>query len=252
MRHPRGAPRGHVRGFGAVVLSMGGRVVLITGAFGVLGAAVARRFAADAARLCLIDRAPLPEWADAQFGAAALARGGVDLSEAAAARSAVHELAAAAGGLDVLVNVAGGFQWQKLDADALAVWDAMFTINLKTAVAACSAALPLLKARGAGRIVNIGAGAAARAHAGMGAYTASKSGIERLTESLAEELRDEGITVNCLLPGTIDTPRNRADMPQADFSRWVAPEAVADVVAFLASDAARAVTGAAIRVFGRG
>jgi NAD(P)-dependent dehydrogenase (short-subunit alcohol dehydrogenase family) len=128
----------------------------------------------------------------------------------------------------------------------------MFAMNLKTAVIACSAALPYLGARGPGRIINIGAGAAARAAAGMGAYTASKAGVERLTESLAEELKDRQITVNCVLPGTLDTPRNRADMPQADFSRWVAPQAVADVVAFLASDAARAVTGAAIRVSGRG
>ena len=86
----------------------------------------------------------------------------------------------------------------------------------------------------------------------MGAYTASKAGVERLTESLAEELKDRNVTVNSVLPGTLDTPRNRADMPGADFSRWVAPEALADVIAFLASDAARAVTGAAIRVSGRG
>ena len=124
--------------------------------------------------------------------------------------------------------------------------------NLKSAVVACGAVLPYLNARGGGRIINIGAGAAARAAAGMGAYAASKAGIERLTEALADELKDRNITVNSVLPGTLDTPRNRADMPQADFSRWVAPEAVADVVAFLASADARAVTGAAIRVSGRG
>jgi NAD(P)-dependent dehydrogenase (short-subunit alcohol dehydrogenase family) len=85
----------------------------------------------------------------------------------------------------------------------------------------------------------------------MGAYTASKAGVQKLSESLADELKDSGITVNAILPGTIDTPRNRADMPDADFSRWVSPEAIADVVLFLASDGARAVTGAAIPVFGR-
>ena len=131
------------------------------------------------------------------------------------------------------------------------VWEGMFAINLKTAVIACSAALPHLSARGAGRIINIGAGAAARAAAGMGAYTASKIGVERLSESLADELKDRNILVNTVLPGTLDTPRNRADMPEADFSRWVDPDAVADVVAFLASEGARAVTGAAIRVSGR-
>jgi NAD(P)-dependent dehydrogenase (short-subunit alcohol dehydrogenase family) len=94
--------------------------------------------------------------------------------------------------------------------------------------------------------------AAARAGAGMGAYTASKAGVQRLTESLSEEVKDRGIRVNAILPGTIDTPRNRADMPDADFSRWVAPEAIAEVIVFLTTDAARAVTGASIPVFGRG
>jgi NAD(P)-dependent dehydrogenase (short-subunit alcohol dehydrogenase family) len=225
--------------------------VIVTGAFGVLGAAVARRFGADGAHLGLIDRVSTPAWAQATLSAECL-RGDVDLADATAARAAVDTLVKVAGGLDVLVNVAGGFEWQPLAAGTAEVWERMFTINLKTAVSACSAALPHLSARGGGRIINIGAGAAARAAAGMGAYGASKAGVERLTESLAEELKDRNILVNTVLPGTLDTPRNRADMPQADFSRWVAPEALADVVAFLASPAARAVTGAAIRVTGRG
>jgi NAD(P)-dependent dehydrogenase (short-subunit alcohol dehydrogenase family) len=128
----------------------------------------------------------------------------------------------------------------------------MFAMNLRTAVASCKAALPALLESGRGRIVNIGAGAAAKGRAGMGAYTASKAGVQRLTESLADELKDRGVTVNAILPGTIDTPRNRADMPDADFSRWVAPAAIAEVILFLASDAAAAVTGAAIPVTGRG
>ena len=228
------------------------RAVLITGAFGALGAAVARRFAAEGAQLILLDRVGVPAWALQEFPAPHLLRGGVDLTQNASTAAAVREASTAAGGLDVLVNVAGGFQWQPLAEGALEVWETMFAMNLKTAVNACSAALPFLGARGAGRIINIGAGAAARAAAGMGAYTASKAGVERLTESLAAELKDRNVTVNSVLPGTLDTPRNRADMPSADFSRWVAPEEVADVIAFLASDAARAVTGAAIRVSGRG
>jgi NAD(P)-dependent dehydrogenase (short-subunit alcohol dehydrogenase family) len=228
------------------------RAVLITGAFGALGAAVARRFAAEGAQLILLDRVAVPAWALQEFSAPHLLRGGVDLTQGASTAAAVREASTAAGGLDVLINVAGGFQWQPLAEGALEVWDTMFAMNLKTAVNACSAALPFLGARGAGRIINIGAGAAARAAAGMGAYTASKAGVERLTESLAAELKDRNVTVNSVLPGTLDTPRNRADMPSADFSRWVALEAVADVIAFLASDAARAVTGAAIRVSGRG
>jgi NAD(P)-dependent dehydrogenase (short-subunit alcohol dehydrogenase family) len=227
------------------------RAVIVTGAFGVLGAAVARKFADAGAQVGLLDRAVPPEWTHT-FPAPHRLFAGIDLTDASATTAAVREFSEFAGGLDVLVNIAGGFQWRQLSADALEVWETMFAMNLKTAVIACSAALPYLGVRGPGRIINIGAGAAARAAAGMGAYTASKVGVERLTESLADELKDRQITVNCVLPGTLDTPRNRADMPQADFSRWVAPQAVADVVAFLASDAARAVTGAAIRVSGRG
>jgi NAD(P)-dependent dehydrogenase (short-subunit alcohol dehydrogenase family) len=227
------------------------RVIAITGAFGALGAAVARKFAPGGARLGLIDRAPAPAWAQQEFAAQVLL-GDVNLSEPAGAAAALDTLASRAGGLDVLVNIAGGFRWQKLADGDVSVWEEMFAINLKTAVCACKAAVPHLLARGGGRIINIGAGAAARAAAGMGAYTASKAGVERLSESLSEELKDRNVTVNTILPGTIDTPRNRADMPKADFGRWVPPEAVADVIAFLASEAARAVTGAAIRVFGRG
>jgi NAD(P)-dependent dehydrogenase (short-subunit alcohol dehydrogenase family) len=164
----------------------------------------------------------------------------------------MQTVAAATGGIDVLVNVAGGFRWEPLAGGDMATWELMFTANLKTAVAASQAALPHLLARGAGRIINVGAGAAARAAAGMGAYTASKAGVERLSEALAEELKDRHVTVNTILPGTLDTPANRAAMPAADTTRWVEPAAVADVAVFLASDAARAVTGAAIRVFGRG
>ncbi len=253
MRHPRRAPGRYCGCLRAVVLKMTASTsVIVTGAFGILGAAVARRFLADGARLGLIDRVPVPEWASTGFGAPHQLRGNVDLTDAPAAAAAIGAIVNAAGGLDVLVNVAGGFQWQPLAQGGYAVWESMFAINLETAVIACSGALPHLTARGAGRIINIGAGAASRAAAGMGAYTASKVGVERLSESLADELKDHNILVNTVLPGTLDTPRNRSDMPDADFSRWVSPEAVADVVAFLASHGARAVTGAAVRVSGRG
>jgi NAD(P)-dependent dehydrogenase (short-subunit alcohol dehydrogenase family) len=236
-----------------VVLSVAvPRAVIVTGAFGVLGAAVARRFAGEGARVGLIDRSDAPAWATQEFGAAHRLRAAVELTDAAATAAALDSLAAELGGFEVLVNVAGGFQWQPLEQGTHTVWERMFATNLKTAVIACSAALPHLLARGGGRIINVGAGAAARAGAGMGAYAASKAGVERLTESLAEELKDRNILVNSVLPGTLDTPRNRADMPDADFGRWVSPAAVADVIAFLASEGARAVNGAAIRVAGRG
>jgi NAD(P)-dependent dehydrogenase (short-subunit alcohol dehydrogenase family) len=228
------------------------QVVVVTGAFGALGSAVARRFQAQGATLGLIDRAAAPGMAAGSYAAPHVLAGGVDLTDERATASALQRVVESAGGLDVLVNVAGGFRFQTFAEGDLAIWDLMFAMNLKTALVASRAALPHLKARGGGRIINIGAGAAARGHKGMGAYTASKSAVERLSESLADEVKDLNITVNTILPGTLDTPANRADMPRADSTRWVAPEAVADVIAFLASDQARAVTGAAIRVFGRG
>jgi NAD(P)-dependent dehydrogenase (short-subunit alcohol dehydrogenase family) len=179
--------------------------------------------------------------------------GGVDLTHATSAGTAMETVRSTLGSIDVLVNIAGGFRWQTVEQGDVDGWDAMFAINLKTAVVSTKAALPQLLESAAGRIINVGAGAAARpAGAGMGAYAASKAGVHKFTESLAEELKDRGITVNAVLPGIIDTPRNRADMPNADFSRWVRPEAIASVIAFLASEQAAAVTGALLPVYGRG
>lgn len=229
------------------------QVVVVTGAFGALGRAVARAFATRGARLALLDVAPQPPAAvREQLGTEPLLFGGVDLSDMEATRRVMSVVAMHFGGIDVLVNVAGGFRWVTLEGGDVEAWDDLYTMNLRTAVVCCKAAVPSLLARGRGRIVNIGAGAALKAGAGMGAYTASKAGVQRLTESLGEELKDRGVTVNAILPGTIDTPRNRADMPDADFTRWVPPEAIAEVIVFLASDAASAVTGASIPVFGRG
>lgn len=226
--------------------------VVITGAFGNLGAAVARAFAPRGARLALLDRSMVPPALRAELAGAELLQGGIDLTDLAAAATAMETVRGTLGGIDVLVNVAGGFRWQTVEQGDVEGWDAMYAINLKTALVACKAALPQLLRSRAGRIVNVGAGAALRAAGGMGAYAASKAGVLRLTESLAEELKDQGVTVNAVLPGTIDTPQNRADMPGADTTRWVSPAAVAEVIVFLASEAAAAVTGAAIPVTGRG
>jgi NAD(P)-dependent dehydrogenase (short-subunit alcohol dehydrogenase family) len=225
-------------------MRLDGRVVAVTGAFGFLGRAVCARLSALGAQVVAIDRVATP----AGF-AAALALGDVDLTSSDAARAAFAHAKQALARLDALVNLAGGFRWETLGAGDPATWDLLFQMNLRTAVTACHAALPLL--RDGGRIVNVGAAAAAKAAAGMGAYAASKAGVARLTEALAEELKDKGVTVNAVLPSILDTPANRADMPDADFSRWVAPDALADVIAFLLSDASRAVTGALIPVTGR-
>jgi NAD(P)-dependent dehydrogenase (short-subunit alcohol dehydrogenase family) len=235
-------------------MEMTGRAVVVTGAFGALGSAVARAFARRGAHVALLDLAVSPPNAlQSEFAAGHLLLGGVDLGDVESTRRAMLAAALRFGGIDVLVNVAGGFQWQTLGDGSVDTWDQLYRMNLRTAVVSCKVALPALIERGQGRIINIGAGAAAaRAGAGMGAYTASKAGVQKLTESLAEELKDRGITVNAILPGTIDTPRNRADMPDADFTRWVTPDAIAEIVGFLASDAAQAITGAAIPVAGRG
>ncbi|MBO9516956.1 MAG: SDR family NAD(P)-dependent oxidoreductase [Porphyrobacter sp.] len=220
------------------------RSVIVTGGFGVLGAAVAAAFAAAGDKVTRIDFAP--EAREALAGA--LDIGGVDLTDAQATQAALDKVVAAHGGIDVLVNVAGGFTWETLEGGSLASWARMQAMNLTTAATITQLALPRLKASAAGRVVNIGAGAAIKAGAGMGAYAASKSGVHRLTEALAEELAGTGVTINAVLPSVIDTPANRADMPDADFSTWVQPRAIADVIAFLASDAARAITGALIPV----
>lgn len=227
-------------------------VILVTGAFGALGRAVVRRLAADGARLALLDAAPaVPEALATEF-AGQLLQPGLDLSQPAAVQAAVAAAQARFGAIDGLVNIAGGFRWETLEAGSADSWQAMFSINLLTAVNCCQAVLPAMRAAGRGRIVNVGAGAAARAAtAGMGAYTAAKAGVMKLTEALAEETKLQGLNVNAVLPSIIDTPANRRDMPDADPARWVAPEALADVVAFLLSDAARAITGAGIAVSGR-
>lgn len=220
------------------------RSIIVTGGFGVLGHAVAEAFSSQGEKVARIDFAAGP----AIRLPGALDIGGVDLTDAAATGAALDKVVSAHGGIDVLVNIAGGFTWETLEGGSIESWARMQSMNLMTAVTITKLALSELKKAREGRIVNIGAGAAIKAGMGMGAYTASKSGVHRLTEALAEELAGTGVTVNAILPSIIDTPTNRADMPDADFAQWVKPAAIADVIAFLASPAARAITGALIPV----
>lgn len=224
-----------------------GKIYVVTGGFGALGSVLGEQLARHGARVALVGRGAAPGVARAGV----LEFGGVDLAGEKPAE-VFNDVTRQLGGLDGLVNVAGAFRWEKIDGGAVETWDAMYTTNLRTALQASMAALPHLVARGAGRIVNIGAAAAEHASLGMGAYAASKAGVARLTEAMAEEFKDRGIRVNAVLPGMIDTPANRRDMPDADFSRWVAPASLAQVVAFLLSDAAADVNGALIPVKGRG
>ncbi len=176
--------------------------------------------------------------------------GGVDLSDSAQAKKAIDAAAAHFGRLDALVNIAGGFTYETVADGDIKSWQRMHALNLLTALNASQAALPHLAKSPAARIVNIGAMGALQAGAGMGPYAASKAGVHRLTEALAAEHKGK-ITVNAVLPSTIDTAANRADMPKSDFSKWVRPQELAEVILFLVSDAASAVTGALIPVAGR-
>ncbi len=230
---------------------MKGKAIAITGAFGALGRVVAEAAARRGARIAAIDVAATPPAGLAErLAPDALMLGGVDLSAADGARRAMAEVKARFGRLDALVNLAGGFRFESVEEGDPATWERLFALNVKTALNASRAALPYLLESGAGRIVNVGANAALKAGAGMGPYAASKAGVHRLTESMAEELKHRGVTVNAVLPSIIDTPANRAEMPKARFDRWVAPADLAAVILFLASDESRAVTGALVPVTG--
>lgn len=220
------------------------RSVIVTGGFGVLGRAVAQAFRDNGdtvARIDFAQSAPDPNPGGLDIG-------GVDLTDAAQAAAAAEQVRSALGGIDVLVNVAGGFVWETLADGGPETWARMYAMNATTCVTMTKAALPTLSTTPGAAIVNIGAGSALLAGAGMGAYAASKQAVHKLTESLAAELSGTDCTVNAVLPSIIDTPTNRADMPDADFSQWVQPVSLAKVIVFLASPAARNLNGALIPV----
>jgi NAD(P)-dependent dehydrogenase (short-subunit alcohol dehydrogenase family) len=217
-------------------------IIVVTGVGGALGSQVAEILAQAGLRVVGIDRAATIPHSQAM----ALAIGGIDLVDETGTQGAFAHIKQELGEIDGLVNIAGGFRWEK-SADT---WDLMYRMNVRTALSACRAALPLFRSSG-GSIVNIGAAAAQKAGLGMGAYAASKAGVARLTESLAEELKDRSIRVNAILPSTIDTPANRKEMPDAAFDRWVSPASMTEVIKFLLSPASRDITGALLPVTGR-
>ncbi len=222
------------------------KVVVVTGASGALGKVVVEIALARGARVAGIDYAA----AQAAPSSHRLELGGVDLTDAAQAKKAIDQAASHFGRLDALINIAGGFAFETVADGDPKTWQRMYALNVTTALNAARAAIPHLLGSGAARIVNIGALGALQAGSGMGAYAASKSGVHRLTEALAAEHKGK-ITVNAVLPSIIDTAANRASMPKSDFSKWVTPQELAEVILFLASDAASAVTGALIPVTGR-
>jgi NAD(P)-dependent dehydrogenase (short-subunit alcohol dehydrogenase family) len=225
---------------------MDGKVIVVTGASGALGKVVAETALARGARVAGVDHASsqIPSTDNR------LELGGVDLSDAGKAKAAIDAVAVLFGRIDALINIAGGFAYETVAEGDPKTWQRMYALNVLTALNASRSALTHLAASGAGRIVNVGAMGALQAGPGMGAYAASKAGVHRLTEALAAEWKGK-ITVNAVLPSTIDTPANRASMPKADFGKWVTADELANVILFLASDAASAVTGALLPVSGR-
>jgi NAD(P)-dependent dehydrogenase (short-subunit alcohol dehydrogenase family) len=227
------------------------QTVIVTGATGNLGRAVVDAFAGRGAYLVLVAthkdtlaQAFGDEGERRLFVAADLR----DQREANAVAEAAH---ARFGRIDVLCNLAGGFRMgEPVHETSDATWQLLFDLNARTVLDMARAVVPRMLAAGGGRIVNVGAYAALKGAANMGAYAASKAVVVRLTEAMAAELREHGINVNCVLPTIIDTPENRRSMPNADPSRWVAPEDLARIIVFLASPAARAIHGAAIPVTG--
>ena len=225
---------------------MDGKVIVVTGALGALGSVVVDSALARGARVASVDHAPTQVPATANQ----LELGGVDLTDAAAAKKAIDAAASHFGRLDALINVAGGFAFETVAEGDPKTWQRMYALNVTTTLNASRAAIPHLIASGAGRIVNVGALGALQTGAGMGPYAASKAGVHRLTEALAAEYKGR-ITANAVLPSIIDTAANRASMPKADFGKWVRPTELADVILFLASEAASAITGALVPVSGR-
>lgn len=229
------------------------QVAVVTGAAGNLGRALCAALLEQGAKLAMLDISPerlaqvgqtLPGGEREVFP--------VDLLAPGEAERVIAAVKARYGRIDILANVAGGFAMgPPLHETDDATWDRMLDLNLRSVFHCCRAAVPIMLAQGAGAIVNVSARAALSAKGHMGPYCASKAGVIALTESLAQEHKEQGIRVNCILPGTVDTPENRAAMPDQDHARWVPPAALADVMLFLASDAARCVTGAAVPVYGR-
>ena len=232
------------------------QVVVITGAAGNLGVAVARAYQKVGAKLVLLDRSPdrlQKLFADLAASPDHYLATGVDVTDAASIAAVAAETTSRFGRVDALINTAGGYRAGTLVHETpLADWDFLMDLNGRSVFTVCRAFVPQMLQQGAGKIVNIASRGALSGEAGAAIYSASKSVVMRLTESLSAELKSHGVNVNCILPGLIDTPPNRAAMPKADYSRWVTPEALSEIILFLTSDASNAIHGATIPAYGRG
>src|SRR5258708_16168514 len=235
---------------------LAGKVVVVTGSVGNLGLSTAQQLQRVGAKTVLLDRSNerLQEnYPDLINSPDHYLAGGVDLANPDSLATTVQTALARFGRIDSLVNTVGAWRGGKPTHETdLGDWDFLFGVNVRTTLLCCRAVIPQMLRQGHGKIVNVASRDGLQGSAGYSAYSASKSAVIRLTESMAAEVKTSDINVNCVMPGTIDTPQNRKAIPNADFSKWVAPEAIADVILFLISDGARAINGAAIPVYGKG
>src|SRR6266699_3692215 len=237
-------------------MNLQNKITIVTGAVGNLGTATANLFQQAGAKTVLVDRSH-DRVREAFKNIAAspdhLLAGGVDLSDATSLGKFIEQTLDKFGRVDALVNTVGGYRGGKPVHEAdLADWDFLFNVNVRTTLLCCRAVIPQMVKQQSGKIINVASRDGLSGSAGYAAYSASKSAVLRLTESMAAELKASNINVNCIMPGTIDTPQNRAAVPNGDFNKWVEPAAVAEVIAFLASEGARAINGAALPVYGKG
>lgn len=230
-----------------------GQAVIVTGAAGNLGQAIARRLALLGADLVLADvRAEPLEALAAELKRPIALAPGLDLRTADGCARLAEAATARFGRIDGLANTVGTFKTTDVAAGAASDWSFLMELNALSALRLSEAVLPTMRAQGYGRIVHTAAGAAQRSFAGASVYAASKAAVMRITEAIAEENKGYGVRANCVLPGTIDTPQNRASMPDADFSRWVSPTSIANAFAFLLSREAEGVNGTGLATVGPG
>jgi NAD(P)-dependent dehydrogenase (short-subunit alcohol dehydrogenase family) len=230
------------------------RVVMITGASGSLGSATSLAFRAAGARLAFIDRHKellLEKFPELINEPDCFMSRDADLTSLDEAKDAVAAAIDYFGRIDVLVNTVGGYQAGKpLHETSIDTWETMIALNARTVFVTSKSVTPYMLRQGSGKIIHVAARPGLKGAANASAYSAGKAAVLRLVESASAELKNQGINVNCILPGTIDTPENREEMPGADYSRWVQPESLANVIRFLASDESRDIHGAAIPVYG--
>lgn len=229
-----------------------GQTIVITGAAGALGSTAAELFFRAGADIALVDisfqKLTHPRWKHAKN----VGLFETDLTDVNSVNNSVAQIIERFGKIDCLANVAGGFKMgPAVHETPVSDWDFMINLNAKSVFLMCRAVVPNMLEKKKGRIVNVAARAAIEGKAKMAPYCVSKAAVVTLTQSLAAELKMNNINVNCILPGTVDTPQNRNDMPDANFSNWVPSTDLANELLHLCSEQAKGVTGAAVPVYGK-